>query len=505
MSCKKRVLYVILLIFVILPLYGMEKNDKAVRPAEEITEKNNEPLQWEQSLNTIKTFKNVIPQNTYVFMVGNNKYTPASGMGELSQCYNDLLVMKGIFINCLKIDEDKIFSYKDLTLDDFRKLFLEAILTISKDTGSRVIFYYSGHGQSDGSLVFTDGSVLSPTELRYHINSFENDTILIIDACYSGNNEGPKEIKNTLAYKKNCWRIYAALAHQTAREDIYKDEFFKTIMPLYKDVLHIESIEGNSFFVALCGIFFTKYAFKPQENISFRELVYFISGAGKKYVEYLAAKGERDGSSAIKIRNRTNQLPIIYPVNESVDFKIKNHKYLIFQNDESEYWPVGDFYSVELNVMTPIPLGILADSLSVGIHPGAAFTFNKHIKESIFGFGFVTGLNYMPTQPEAQYPGGLLCSPVALHLIYRTAFPILFFFQCDCDIGALFIQPVYSSDVTQRTSALGTLLYGALSIHIGVHVTRFLTISAAGRYSVLFDQDNVSTFIQPGLSVSFQF
>lgn len=56
-----------------------------------------------------------------------------------------------------------------------------------------VIITYSGHGNVDGSLVMVDGGMLTPDELKRTVNSFKNDSVLILDACYSGNNEGPKE------------------------------------------------------------------------------------------------------------------------------------------------------------------------------------------------------------------------------------------------------------------------------------------------------------------------
>ena len=49
------------------------------------------------------------------------------------------------------------------------------------------LFYYSGHGEPDGSLVGKDGAeLLSPVELKDVLDQIPGRKIVIVDACYSG-------------------------------------------------------------------------------------------------------------------------------------------------------------------------------------------------------------------------------------------------------------------------------------------------------------------------------
>ena len=62
----------------------------------------------------------------------------------------------------------------------------------------------------------------------------------MIDACYSGNNEGPREIDGdgeSIEFKQNSMRIYASLAHRTAKEITYGNAFFRHVMPFYQSAL----------------------------------------------------------------------------------------------------------------------------------------------------------------------------------------------------------------------------------------------------------------------------
>jgi Ni,Fe-hydrogenase maturation factor len=189
-------------------------------------------------------------------MVGNNAYSDESGYEMPTRCHNDILLLRQILTRCCKIKEENIFSYRDISLSECHDYFKQFLNTIDKD--SLIIIFYSGHGDNDGSLVFTDGAKLIPDEFRRHINSFSNDTVLFIDACYSGNNEGPLDfLQAEQPFKSDCIGIYSSLAHLTAKEISYQNIFFKSAIPFYRDVLSINHIEGNGYFTALPGLFFT--------------------------------------------------------------------------------------------------------------------------------------------------------------------------------------------------------------------------------------------------------
>ena len=48
------------------------------------------------------------------------------------------------------------------------------------------LFYYSGHGEADGSLVGSDGELIAPEALRSALDAVPGRKVVIADACYSG-------------------------------------------------------------------------------------------------------------------------------------------------------------------------------------------------------------------------------------------------------------------------------------------------------------------------------
>ncbi len=311
-------------------------------------------------VNTVETFKSVKPQDTFAFLIGNDKYQKKSNFAPLEQCYNDAKLLKQIFVNCLKIDEKRIFVNRDVTYEQFLGNFLEFIRTVKQHPDSNVIITYSGHGDEDGSLVFVDGGKLSPDDLKKLINSFTNDTILMLDACYSGGNEGPKEMfkdKKEAQFKKNSIRIYASLAHLSAKEIRYSNTFFSHIRAFHKNVLKIDKLKGNGYFTAMIGMFFAEYKFKKNENISFNDLVSYVTNRGKQYVEYLALWGKLDKEQGKFAKIRLNQQPKILPISERVALNNDNHQFIFIQKyiqplglepgiTGGIFYPMGSFGSV---------------------------------------------------------------------------------------------------------------------------------------------------------------
>lgn len=286
-------------------------------------------------LNTKKTFEKVKNQNTLVFSIGNDDYKKQSGFGKLEECYSDVLLLKHLLIHCIKVNKANIFTHKDLTLSEFKKRIAAFLEKIKQNPEANVILTYSGHGNEDGSLVFVDGGMFRPTELKALINSFPNDTILILDACYSGGNEGPKEMLKDVKkdeFKSNSIRVYASLAHLSAKEIKYNNTFFSHLKTFYNDTLEMKPIpKGNGYFTAMVGMFFAEYKFKQDENISFKDLVSYATNRGKQYVEYLAMWGHENLEQKKHANLRLNQQPKILPVQERVDFLDENHNFILIQ------------------------------------------------------------------------------------------------------------------------------------------------------------------------------
>ena len=245
-----------------------------------------------------------------------------------------------------------IFTNKDLTLSQFKrrfKAFIEHVKMNDPEGLKGVIITYSGHGNEDGSLVFVDGKMLKPQELKNLINSYSNDTILIIDACYSGGNEGPKDTYKKKGFKSNSLRVYASLAHLSAKEIIYDGPFFKQVKPFYRNVLRLDDIKGNGYFTAMIGLFFAEYKFKPNENISFKDLVSYVSNKGKQYIEFLALR--QSYAQRFEATVRLNQQPKVLPIKEKVDYIVINNKFILIQDP---IIPIGFEPGVILGVFLPV-------------------------------------------------------------------------------------------------------------------------------------------------------
>lgn len=119
-----------------------------------------------------------------------------------------------------------------LTLDgsDVKQLITETINQISSTIteNDTLIFYYSGHGDQDGSLIFTWENRMSPDELLSTVKPLDCRKLLILDCCYSGHYVEESSTPDNFidAYKSifsgnkstdnNLWVMAAALANQEA-------------------------------------------------------------------------------------------------------------------------------------------------------------------------------------------------------------------------------------------------------------------------------------------------
>lgn len=442
------------------------------------------------SLNTNADFNDVIPQKTYVFMVGNNKYLKTSGYDELKQCHNDILLLKQIFIHCSKIDPLCIYAYYDLTLSESRSVF--QAFTQNLDKQSRVIIYYSGHGARDGSLVFTDGGKLEPGYIRQIVNSFENDTILITDACYSGINDSPySEIESP--FKKNSQRLYSTLAYLQAKEIEYNDLFFKRIMPFYKEVLRIDDIPGNGYFTALFGIAFAYYTFGKKNNTSFATLISSMSNITKDYLEYLDQK-----RSFEKLELRSGQLPRIFPEDAAVEFNIPYHKHIVLKR---KYRPAGNYWSVSINPNAALPVNI--NNFDPGVMVTADIHYNFNLNENgIIGIGFQSGMEWnVVTRNNTDESFDHYIFPFALTIRYITNFSHPLFFQGDVGCGAALFLSQLKEDQNIEGNIKNIAFYNTLGIGIGFNPVQ--TFGIAASCNVYFGADSV--LVYPGINLSYNF
>ncbi len=288
------------------------------------------------NMNTIDSFTGIKANNTNVILVANDRYTLESGFVPLYQCYNDAVLLKSILTVLCKVPEANITIVRDGTSNEFARVFRTVTGSLKPEQG--LIISYSGHGDIDGSLVFVDGSRVNPDQLKRLVNSIRNDTTLILDACYSGNNEGPLDTNSDNGYKANSLRIYASLAHMTAKEIVYRQNpFFVNLLDFYRSVLGI-NIEGNGYFTSLIGYFFAEYDFTHNNNISFRDIMDYINNKGKQYIEYLAMNGTNASrGSTLQLNllfetgSRLNQTPKMYPLRSQVIYNNPVNEFVLIK------------------------------------------------------------------------------------------------------------------------------------------------------------------------------
>lgn len=354
----------------------------------------------EQVFNTRDTFNDLFINNTVALLIGNDRYESKSGYEPLNQCANDVRVVSRLLTTCCNVRTNNINAYTDLTAAGFRRIFTH--VTNGLKPGQAFIFMYSGHGDKDGALVFTDGERVPPEELKTLINSVDNDTVMILDACYSGNNEGPINYDPDHRFKDNCLRIYSSLAHLSAKEISYDNDYFDDIQEFYEGVLGLtgdNAVDGNGYFTSFIGYFFAEYRVSDYPRVTFNDLFRYISNKSKEYVEHLALRSNEDrehyrAAYSKELVLRLNQHPKMLPYDRDVVFKNPRHKNLVMRINRP------NALTVELSVGPTLYLGMLESTghisllqYPVSISNVIRLSYGPDILKGVF-FGMETGYTF---------------------------------------------------------------------------------------------------------------
>ena len=67
-----------------------------------------------------------------------------------------------------------------------RKEILRLLENIESEDDDLIIFHYSGHGDSNGSMIMPDGTRLNPDDRLYRLRRADGMKCAFIDSCYSG-------------------------------------------------------------------------------------------------------------------------------------------------------------------------------------------------------------------------------------------------------------------------------------------------------------------------------
>ncbi|MDH5681308.1 MAG: hypothetical protein OEZ36_06970, partial [Spirochaetota bacterium] len=155
----------------------------------------------------------------------------------------------------------------------------------------------------------------------------------------------------------------------------------------YQDVLGIKKVTGNGYFTAMVGMFFAEYQFKKDENISFKDVVSYVTNRGKQYVEYLALWGKEDKLQKKFASLRLNQQPKILPIKRKVEFQDVNHSFFLIQKPIEPlglmpgavggvFFPMGTFGeyydspSIYANVFVSYKLDFIVENLYLTANVG---------------------------------------------------------------------------------------------------------------------------------------
>ncbi len=288
-------------------------------------------------------FKEFIRPKIRIFLVGNKDY--AGTDMDLRYTVNDIIVFRQIFKTVFDVPNSRIHYYEDLTLSRFIKVGTDFAKKVKKD--ELVVIVFTGHGNTNGMPIFVDKKTISPKKYFGIVNSFDNDTILIMDSCYSGaegaesniltsndvdeatlqlRGDGDSKDRKPLKYRKNVLRIYSSLAHQQSREARYKK--IKGIQKHLGDTYDfLEEIgydgDGNGIFSITFASFFAEQEF-DQDAYTFNSLNSHIN----------------DKVSNLMGDSFDVQRPKITPVKPP--FKNKKHYFLFSRNEEFIEKPLTD-------------------------------------------------------------------------------------------------------------------------------------------------------------------
>ncbi len=239
----------------------------------------------------MSVFKEFMKPKIRIFLVGNKDYDGTDM--DLRYTVNDIIVFRQIFKTVFNVPKSRIHYYEDLTLSRFIKVGTDFANKVQK--GELVVIVYTGHGNTNGMPIFVDKRTISPKKYFGIVNSFDNDTILIMDSCYSGaegsesniltsndvdettlklRGDGDSKDRKPLKYRKNVLRIYSSLANQQSREARYKK--IKGIQKHLGDTYDfLEEIgydgDGNGIFSITFASFFAEQEF-DQDNYTFNSL-----------------------------------------------------------------------------------------------------------------------------------------------------------------------------------------------------------------------------------------
>ncbi len=253
------------------------------------------------------------------FLFANAEYDQNSY--DLKYTVNDIKLMEKFLKLVLYTPSERITSHVNLKLDQFNEKFNQFAKTIQKD--ELILIYYSGNGRTNGMPIFTDMKDITPKNFYKLLNTFNNDTLMIMDTSYLSMGDPSTKVQNVAeeeGIRPNITRVYSNLSHKAIKEGVYKTHqlykhrLFNTFAMM--DQMGLDEDSGYSIFTLLILSYFAEFAITGGD----------IEVTIEKVHSYIHTKISTFEESGLQIR-RPKKIPII-----SSKFINENNNIILFKN-----------------------------------------------------------------------------------------------------------------------------------------------------------------------------
>ncbi len=328
-------------------------------------------------INQISLFESYKKPKIRALLIANQKYINDSE--SLRYSINDINVYKKILKYVIGCNEKNIYVALNLTLNQFNQTMKQFIQDIQSD--ELVLIVYAGHGGENGMPIFVDGKFIQVQKFHDYLNQFHNDTVIIMDSCYSGAegiiNQGitsskdrsgtrsivrkrkkykgmyNKEIREVKPFRNNILRLYSSLSNQVSREGLFKQ--INSLKPYlgntYKFLNQLGyQGNGNGIFTLLFSSFFAENVFS-NENYNFMSLTFYIHSKTSELQEIgFPVQRPKMKPYHMPFLNKNNQY-IFYGYQENVTLSEDEKNYLSATKEQNnnQYIPAIKLYQKNIN------------------------------------------------------------------------------------------------------------------------------------------------------------
>ena len=253
------------------------------------------------------------------FLLGNQVY---QGIMGLNYSGNDVDLMSQFLEVILEVEGDRVTVKKNLKRKEFNESFKEFTSEIKED--ELIFIYYSGYAKENGVPVFVDQRFHGRKSFDRLLNSFGNDTILVMDMAYARNQDEKTVIveEDQEDLRKNVVRIYSNLVEKKQKEGNYRSfEYRKLLRKTYALLKELEyERSGNGIFTL---VFLSYFA-----DLNLDDFLSEVS-IGLLY-SYIESKISLFEESGIVIR-RPKKLPLL-----GSNFEKDQNNYILYQENLGE-------------------------------------------------------------------------------------------------------------------------------------------------------------------------